>query len=204
MATEKVKVYEEQPKKGLPAWAWILPLLLLLALGIWYFTGSHSYQTQTAAAPVTDQTKPDNGAGTAAATTATAATAGTTWTAATIADSIRKNGRVGFDSNDVHFTTGSAALAGDSQAVLDQTAQALKDNSDWKMRIVGHTDAVGSDTSNEQLAQTRANSVKKYLVLHGVDQSRLDTDAKGASNPVATNQTDAGRAENRRVDLIKE
>lgn len=204
MATEKVKVYEEQPKRGFPAWGWILPLLLLLALGIWYFTRSHSDQNQ-AAAPVADQTKPDNGRGvTAPGTSATAATAGTVWTAAAIADSIRKNGRVGFDNNDVHFATASAALAGDSQSVLDQTAQVLKDNGSWKMRVVGHTDSAGSDSANDQLSQARANSVKTYLVSHGVNQNRLTTDAKGASAPVASNQTDGGRAENRRVELIKE
>ncbi len=201
MATEKVKVYEEQAKKGLPAWAWILPLLLLLAIGIWYFTRSHADQAQTTAAPAADQTKPDNGTGTVA--TGTSAAAGA-WTAASIADSIRKNGRVGFDNNDVHFATGSPTLAGDSQAVLDQTAQALKDNPDWKMRVVGHTDSVGSSSSNDQLAQQRATSVMTYLVSHGVDQGRLSMDAKGASQPVATNQTDDGRAQNRRVDLIKQ
>lgn len=48
----------------------------------------------------------------------------------------------------VHFATGSATLAGDSQAVLDQASQALKDNPSWHMRVIGHTDSVGSDASN--------------------------------------------------------
>lgn len=194
MATDKVKVYEEKEKKSLATWMWLLPLLLLLALGIWLFS-RRSQTTDTAAAPVADQTKPDQGAGTQAAGTLTAAS---------IADSIRTKGRISFGDNDVHFATGSANLAGDSQAVLDQTAQALQSNSDWHMRVVGHTDSVGSDAANQQLAQQRANSVMSYLTAHGVNQSRLSVDAKGDTQPVSSNNSNAGRAENRRVELIKQ
>ncbi len=191
---EKVKVYEEQQKKGMPIWAWLIPLLVLLALLIWFFSRSR-HEATTAATPVADQTKPDSGAGT---------TGATAWTAASIADTIRSKGRVGFGDNDVHFATASASLAGDSQAVLDQTAQALQSNPDWKMRIVGHTDSVGSNAANDQLAGERATSVRQYLISHGVDQSRLSVDAKGSSEPVSSNATDSGRAENRRVELIKQ
>ncbi len=196
MATEKVKVYEEQEtKKGLSLWSWLLPLLLLIVLGIWLFSRSHHDAPVTAAA-VTDQTKPDNGAGTTSQPA--------TWTAASIADSIRQNGRVGFSDNEVHFATASAGLAGDSQAVLDQTAQALQQNGDWKLRVVGHTDTVGNAQANEQLAQQRAQSVMTYLVAHGVAADRLRVEAEGQHQPVASNATDAGRAENRRVELIKD
>ena len=191
---EKIKVYEEQGKKSFPIWAWLLPLLLLLGLLLWFFTRNHNQET-TATTPVTDQTKPDSGVGTQAAAA---------WTSASIADAIRSKGRVGFSDNDVHFATGSATLAGDSQAVLDQTAQALQSNADWKMRVVGHTDTVGSPAANDQLAQQRANSVMSYLVAHGVDKGRLSVDAKGQNEPVSNNATDAGRAENRRVELIRQ
>ncbi len=197
MSTEKVKVFEEQPKKGLPIWAWLLPLLLLLALAIWFFTRNRAETATTTAAPVADQTKPDNGPGTTAAVAST-------WTAGTIADAIRSKGRVSFNDNDVHFATDSASLAGDSQAVLDQTAQALQTNGDWKMRIVGHTDSTGTTAGNEQLASERAVTVMKYLVGHGVDKGRLALEEKGQRQPVATNSSDAGRAENRRVELIKQ
>jgi OmpA-OmpF porin, OOP family len=111
---------------------------------------------------------------------------------------------VGFNGNDVHFVTGSATLAGDSQAVLDQTAQALQTNSDWRMQVAGHTDSVGSGAANQQLAQQRASSVMAYLTAHGVNPSRLSTAAKGDTRPVSTNSSDAGRAETRRVELIKQ
>ena len=194
MATQKTKVFEEQPKKATPIWLWLLPLLLLLALGAWLLT-RHKDEPATSAMVAGDATKPD-------ATTGTK-TGVTVWTAANISDAIKKDGRVSFNDTDVHFATASASLAGDSQAVLDQTAQALKDNGDWKMRVVGHTDSVGSTPSNDQLAQHRAESVKTYLVAHGIDQGRLDTEEKGPRAPVATNDTDTGRAENRRVELIK-
>ena len=196
MASETVKVFEEQRKRAGSIWAWLLPLLLLLAIGIWFFTRHADRTTSTAATPVTDQTKPDS--------SGTATQAAGAWTAASIADSLRTNGRVGFGDADVHFATGSASLAGDSQAVLDMTAEALKANPDWKLHVVGHTDSVGSSTANAQLAQQRASSVMGYLTSHGVAQSRLAVDAKGASQPVAANNSDAGRAENRRVELIKE
>ncbi len=199
MATEKVKVYEEKgPKKGLPIWAWLLPLLLLLAIGAWLLSRSHNNtETATSAVPATDSTKPDNSPGTQPQTARN-------WTAASIADAIRQNGRVSFNDTEVHFATNSAALAGDSQAVLDQAAQALKDNGDWKMRVVGYTDSTGSTATNDTLSQQRARSVMAYLTSHGVNGNRLQVEAKGESQPVASNATDQGRAENRRVELIKQ
>ena len=195
MATEKVKVYEEQDaRKGTPIWWWLLPLLLLLILAIWWFSRSH-LEVATTAAPVADQTKPDNGQG----TTATQAL-----TAASIGDAIRQNGRISLDDTQVHFATNSASLAGDSQAVLDQVAQALKDNNSWKMRVVGHTDSTGNSSANDALAQQRAQSVMGYLTSHGVDASRLRVEAEGQHQPVANNSSDNGRALNRRVELIKD
>jgi outer membrane protein OmpA-like peptidoglycan-associated protein len=192
--TDKVKVYEEKGRKGLATWMWLVPLLLLLAIGFWLFNRHRDTTTTAAATPVADQTKPDNGAGTQAAGALTAAS---------IADAIRSKGRISFGDNDVHFATGSTNLAGDSQAVLDQTAQALQSNPDWRMRVVGHTDSVGSASANEQLAQQRAISVMSYLIAHGVDQSRLSIEARGDTQPASSNSSDAGRAENRRVELIK-
>src|SRR3954447_4078916 len=110
---ERVKVYEEREKKGPSVLRWLIPLLLALLLVVWFLTRDR--HEATAATPVTDATKPDTGVGTQAATG---------WTSASIADAIQSRGRVGFGDADVHFATGSAALAGDSKAVLDSTAQA--------------------------------------------------------------------------------
>ncbi len=192
---EKIKVYEEKTARGNSLWWWLLPLLLLALLAFWWMGRRHDQGTQTAtatAAPVSDSVKPDGNQ------------ANVAWTADTIANSLRTNGRVGFSDADVHFATGSASLAGDSQAVLDQTAQALSNNADWKIRIVGHTDSTGSKGLNDQLAEQRATAVMTYLTAHGVAQSRLGVDAKGEAEPAATNGTNMGRAENRRVELIKQ
>lgn len=192
---ERVKVYEEKTGRGSSLWLWLLPLLLLAVLAFWWMGRRHDGDTgaatATTAAPASDLVKPDGQANTA-------------WTADTIADSLRTNGRVGFSDTDVHFATGSATLAGDSQAVLDQTAKALSNNADWKVRIVGHTDSTGSKAVNDQLAQQRATAVMSYLAAHGVAQNRLSIDAKGQTEPAATNGTNLGRAENRRVELIRQ
>lgn len=194
--TEKVKVFEQgTAKKATPFWLWLLPLLLLLAIGIWLLNRHHN-DASTAPVVAGDSTKPDVTPGTT--------TAGSVWTAANISDALRQNGHVAFNDSEVHFATASASLAGDSQAVLDQTAEALKENGPWHIRVVGHTDSTGSSAQNDVLAQQRSESVKSYLVAHGVDQSRLDVQAKGSSQPAATNGTDTGRAENRRVELFKE
>ncbi len=81
---ETVRVYEEQRKSGAPIWTWLIPLLLLLALLIWFFTRNRHETTTATATLVTDQTKPDSGAGTQGANA---------WTAGSIADKIRSKGR---------------------------------------------------------------------------------------------------------------
>ncbi len=195
MATEKVKVYEEKAaKKGAPIWAWLLPLLLLVLLAIWWFNRSSHPADNGAAATTaaTDQTKPDASPGTQALT------------AASIGQTLQQNGRITLDDSQVHFATGSATLAGDSQAVLDQVAQTLKDNSGWKMGVIGYTDSTGNRAANEKLAGQRAQSVMAYLSSHGVDANRLQVQAEGQRQPVASNASDNGRAENRRVELVKE
>lgn len=193
---EKIKVFEEKTGRSSSLLLWLLPLLLLALLAFWWLGRRHDGDAGTAAkntaAPASDLVKPDGGGANAA------------WTADTIASSLQTKGRVGFNDADVHFATGSAALAGDSQAVLDQTAQALRNNADWKIRIVGHTDSTGSKGLNDQLAQQRATAVMAYLGAHGVAQSRLSVDAKGETEPAATNGSNLGRAENRRVELIRQ
>ena len=194
-----VKVYEQKERAGIPAWIWLLPLLLLVALGLWWFNRSHDTQTAQ-----TDQLKPD-AAPASAPEGARSRTGSEAWTATGIAETIRRTGRVSLGDAEVHFATGSAGLQGDSQAVLDQVAQALNDNRDWKMRIEGHTDSTGSASANEQLAGQRAEAVATYLSGKGVDRTRL-TPVKeyGQRAPKADNASDVGRAENRRVELIKE
>lgn len=191
----KSKVYKSQPKKGISPWIWLLPLLAMAGLALWWFNRPH---TQAAApASQTDGLKPDAGS----ATDKTAST----WTATGIADGLRRTGRVSLGDAEVHFATASSQLEGDSQAVLDQVALALKDNPDWTMRVVGHTDSTGTPAGNEHLARQRAESVAAYLSTHGVSSRRLrPLEEQGEREPRSDNASSAGRAGNRRVELIKE
>ena len=75
-------------------------------------------------------------------------------------------------------------------------------NSSARMRIEGHTDAVGSDLANLKLSQARADSVAKSIARRGVETSRLDAVGFGEMRPIQTNDSDDGRAANRRVEFI--
>lgn len=85
--------------------------------------------------------------------------------------------------------------------VLDDAAEILDENPDVFLRIEGHTDAVGTEEYNQVLSEKRALSAKEYLVIHGVDPSRIKTIGYGKREPYATNFTEEGRAMNRRVEL---
>ena len=77
----------------------------------------------------------------------------------------------------------------------------MKENTDLKLAIDGHTDDVGNDAFNQKLSENRAAAVKAYLVKKGVDESRLESVGHGETEPVADNKTAAGRQKNRRVEL---
>lgn len=101
----------------------------------------------------------------------------------------------------VTFEFDSAKLTSEAENRLDNVVNALKSSPDLDVRVEGHTDSVGSADYNRELSQQRADSVKRYLVDHGIAASRLTTRGFGESEPVATNDTEAGRAKNRRVEL---
>jgi outer membrane protein OmpA-like peptidoglycan-associated protein len=104
----------------------------------------------------------------------------------------------------INFDTNSDVIKLESKPVLDEVLKLLNGQPNWKLTIEGHTDAAGSDASNQTLSQKRADSVKAYLVKAGVDAGRLQTKGLGESTPVADNGTELGRAQNRRVELVRE
>ena len=77
----------------------------------------------------------------------------------------------------------------------------LKNTPTAKFTVEGHTDSVGSDQLNQRLSDSRANSVKEYLVKSGIDAFRLSALGYGESKPIDSNKTRAGRANNRRVEI---
>lgn len=100
------------------------------------------------------------------------------------------------------FDSGSSTLKASSAGTLKMIARVLKDNGDMKLKITGHTDADGSETSNQKLSEERAAAVKQALVSgYGVKGSRLSTAGAGESDPVATGGTSADKERNRRVVL---
>jgi SH3 domain-containing YSC84-like protein 1 len=124
-------------------------------------------------------------------------------TEASVSTQFHETGKVVLSDKQIHFATGQWEIPSGSDATLAEIAQALKDNPDWHVTIEGYTDNVGSKASNMKLSRERANSVMKWLVDHGVDQSRLSAKGYGESHPVANDATEAGRAENRRVEIVR-
>jgi OmpA-OmpF porin, OOP family len=102
------------------------------------------------------------------------------------------------------FDTDSDVIKPESKPVLEEVLSVLKSEPEWKLTIEGHTDAIGSDTHNLTLSQKRAESVAAYLKSGGIDAGRLKTVGFGESKPVADNDTELGRAQNRRVELVRE
>jgi outer membrane protein OmpA-like peptidoglycan-associated protein len=104
----------------------------------------------------------------------------------------------------INFDLDSDVIRDESKPTLDKIVAVLKAKADWKLKIEGHTDSSGGDAHNQELSQKRADAVKTYLVTAGIDGARLTTAGLGATKPVAGNETEAGRAQNRRVELAKE
>jgi SH3 domain-containing YSC84-like protein 1 len=118
-----------------------------------------------------------------------------------VSASLRDRGR--FTLSNVHFATGKADLTPDSEASLTEAANALKEHPEWKIRVEGFTDNVGAPDMNMKLSSERAEAVANWLADHGVDRGRLSSKGYGEGRPVAKNSTAAGRAKNRRVQLVR-
>jgi outer membrane protein OmpA-like peptidoglycan-associated protein len=107
---------------------------------------------------------------------------------------------VTFDSG-LLFDFDSDVLRGESARNLDNLAANLSSFGDSKLLLVGHTDSVGTDAYNLDLSKRRADAVAAYLESHGVSTARVSTAGRGETEPVASNDTDAGRQQNRRVEI---
>lgn len=104
--------------------------------------------------------------------------------------------------NNVQFNTGTAILSSSSKTILDDVAKTLNDNPHLNFEVAGHTDNTGNYQYNVNLSESRATSVRDYLVNKGVAANRLVAKGYGPDKPVASNGTREGRSINRRVELV--
>ncbi|MHC8292311.1 OmpA family protein [Pseudomonas sp. LB3P58] len=105
------------------------------------------------------------------------------------------------DAGDVLFAFNQSELTPAAQSKLDSLMPKLQSADVVSIKVIGHTDSVGSDTYNQALSERRASSVAAYLLSQGVAPDKLTSEGKGQSQPVADNETEEGRAKNRRVEL---
>jgi OmpA-OmpF porin, OOP family len=105
----------------------------------------------------------------------------------------------------IHFDTGKSEIKPESDAAISEIAKLLKNDSALKLYVVGHTDNVGSFDSNMKLSKDRADAVAKTLSdKHGIAAARLKPYGVGSLSPVTSNDTEDGKAKNRRVELVKQ
>ena len=195
-----------QPKKKTNILAWILLLAGIAAL-IWWLTRDKKEDVATTPTTDTMTTQPTVNN-----------TASTDWNGIDFnAPSVNYNeitdkninvrgnnsyGIYGLGEN-ILFDEGKSTLRTDAEANLKQiTASISKRYNGGEVRVYGYTDSTGSTGANQELAQQRADAVKGWLQNNGVDASRISVNAIGEARPVATNSTEAGRQQNRRVEIV--
>ena len=107
-------------------------------------------------------------------------------------------------TNAIQFESGSDTLLQESYKTIREIAKVLENNQEVRIKIIGHTDADGSEQNNLKLSKKRALAVKKsFINQYGISGDRIVIDGKGESDPVASNSTSEGKAQNRRVEFIK-
>lgn len=107
-------------------------------------------------------------------------------------------------TNDILFDVNSDVIKKTSYEIVNQFGEALKTNPALKIKITGHTDSDGNAASNIELSKKRAAAVKQYIIAnYAIADARMQTDGKGASQPVASNGSPEGKAKNRRVEFVK-
>jgi outer membrane protein OmpA-like peptidoglycan-associated protein len=104
--------------------------------------------------------------------------------------------------SDISFDTGRADIKPNMRPILDQFASGLSSQPNTEIRIIGHTDNTGSDAVNDPLSVQRAQAARQYLAARGVDPNRIVIAGRGEREPIADNRTEAGRAQNRRVEIF--
>jgi len=121
-------------------------------------------------------------------------------TASSMFEALNRDGHIALYIN---FDTGKSVIRDESKPIIEQIVQMMKSNPDLKVGVEGHTDNVGTPASNKTLSEARAKSVVSAIVGQGVSADRLSPAGYGQDKPIADNNTEEGRAKNRRVELVK-
>jgi outer membrane protein OmpA-like peptidoglycan-associated protein len=101
------------------------------------------------------------------------------------------------------FDTAKSTIRGESFPRLDRVVEYMKHRPRTRIRVAGHTDNVGNPQKNRTLSEARAKAVRDYIVSHGIDRSRVEAVGYGDQQPVATNDTEEGRSQNRRIEAVE-
>ncbi|MCL1112522.1 MULTISPECIES: OmpA family protein [Shewanella] len=104
--------------------------------------------------------------------------------------------------NEVTFAVDQTVLSERAKSVLNSVVLVAKEYSDTRLNVIGYTDSSGSDSYNLRLSQVRASEVAQYITSQNVNGSRVSSTGMGEANPIASNDTADGRAQNRRVEIV--
>ena len=198
-----------QPKKQTSIIPWILLLLGIAALVWWLFFRNKDHQVAMAPA-ATDTVRSQ--------TAAAPVNAADGWNSIDFnAPSMSYDEITGKDvavqgnanygiyglGENILFDEGKATLRSDAAANLKQVVGSIdKHYKGGEVRVYGYTDSTGSASANKELAQQRADAVKSWLESNGIENSKISENAIGEARPIATNSTEAGRQQNRRVQIV--
>jgi outer membrane protein OmpA-like peptidoglycan-associated protein len=118
-----------------------------------------------------------------------------------VSEPVKKDSVVAFTFNDVLFETNKSDLKREFIDRLDTLSDFLSKHSNYRIRVVGHTDNSGSEKENDRLSQDRAEAVAEYLASTGIDLNVITAEGMGSKSPVSDNRTLEGRQKNRRVEV---
>ena len=189
-------------RNGQPGWFKALAWIALIAGVLALLLGLSRCNRDEAVASAPVENTADAGSVVATTPNAAGATAlaGTSGLGAYLAGSDAAPRSFQFEK--LNFDTGASDVRPADGAEVDQIAGVLKQYSATRVRIAGYADARGSTAANTALGKARADAVKAALVAQGIDAGRIETVSGGESDPVDTNATNSGQAENRRTELV--